>query len=98
MDGDPSAQLPPPAKAPSSGSDQTLIRRFTGSEWEGMPDDWIRAKTGSMDGVEAFAAIVRARKDGARYVVVSLRNHFPETREQARSWEEKLVRTVVLGD
>jgi serine-type D-Ala-D-Ala carboxypeptidase/endopeptidase (penicillin-binding protein 4) len=75
------------------GERGSLIRRFTGVGWEGRPAGWLRGKTGSMDGVDALAAVV-TDSEGRAYVVVSLRNRFPESREQAREWEERLVRLV----
>ncbi len=74
------------------GEEGTFRSRFTGEKWPGAPG-WIRGKTGSMDGVDAFAAIV-AGEEGRRFVVVSIRNHFPETRSEAHAWEDRLVRSV----
>lgn len=74
------------------GGEGTFRARFTGERWPAGPG-WIRGKTGSMDGVDAFAALVTG-EEGKRFVVISIRNHFPETRTQAREWEDRLVRVV----
>ncbi len=75
------------------GQPGSLRRRFVGEGWPEPSSDWLRGKTGSMDAVDALAALVTSR-EGERYVVVSLRNRFPETREQARAWEERLIQLV----
>ncbi|MBI5837603.1 MAG: D-alanyl-D-alanine carboxypeptidase [Candidatus Eisenbacteria bacterium] len=76
------------------GQRGTLIRRFTADPWSALPAGWLRAKTGSMDGVDALAAIVQPDSERA-YVVISLRNRFPETHSDAREWEERLIRVLV---
>jgi len=75
------------------GERGSLVHRFTGAEWEGHAPGWLRAKTGSMEGVDALAGVV-TDSEGRASVVVSVRNGFAETREQARAWEEQLVRRV----
>ncbi len=82
------------ARPGESGSMRTRVADLADST---RARGWLRAKTGSMDGVCSIAALVRSRS-GKRYVLVSIQNHLAGPVANARPREDQLLRVLAGRD